>query len=64
MCGAVGLGLCDGAFGVWVSEGNRRGLVGANEELILPDTATLHYVANAVLKSALNRWENVGESAT
>ena len=35
--------------------------MGANDELRLPDTATLQCAANAVLKSALNKRENVGE---
>ena len=47
-----------GAFGFRRGTGGR---VGANDELRLPDTATLQVAASAVLKSALNNWENVGE---
>ena len=35
--------------------------MGANDELRLPDTRTLQSAANVVLKSALNKRENVGE---
>ena len=33
--------------------------MGANDELRLPDTATLQSAANAVWKTALNSWENL-----
>ena len=38
-----------------------RGRVGANDELCVPDTSTRQSAANAVLKSASNNCENVGE---
>ena len=47
-----------GAFGFG---GEREGEWRGNDELCLPDTAALQSAANAVLESASNNCENVGE---